>query len=58
MYNALTDSKNPKYDLNRQIMLESNDVIVINPTDMVLPISKLLNTVAKVEPVVIQDQLF
>ena len=58
MYNALTDSNNPKYDLNRQIMRESNDVIVINPTDMVLPIRKLLNTVAKVEPVVIQDQLF
>lgn len=34
MYNEKTDQDNPKYDLNRQIMAERKDTIVINANNM------------------------
>jgi DNA processing protein len=58
MYETSTDSLNPKYDLNRQLMREQKDILVICNTEMEGKVRKLLNSKPQVESTVSQVDLF
>ena len=58
MYNSMTDLRNPKYDLNRQLMQEQKDILVIDPTQMETSVHQLFGHVPKVETTAVQNGLF
>lgn len=43
IYNKINDNDNPKYDLNRQLISEDKDTIIINQKNLLLSIKKLLS---------------
>lgn len=58
MYNPMTDVSNPKYDLNRQLIQEQEDVLVINPMQTEGAMMKLFSYVPTAESHVVQEGLF
>jgi DNA processing protein len=58
MYEQETDSHNPKYDLNRQLMYEQQDILVIDNAEMEGKVTNLLNSKPKIESNASQTGLF
>jgi DNA processing protein len=58
MYESTTDSLNPKYDLNRQLIKEQDDLLVINPNEIQQALAQLFTQTAKIQVTAVQNSLF
>ena len=58
VYNAMTDSDNPKYDLNRQLMREHEDILVVSSDEMGEAINRLFCYEPRLETNAVQSGLF
>ena len=58
IYDESTDTHNPKYDLNRQLINETPDITIISNTDYDAVLKKLLSQISKVRHDAFQSDLF
>lgn len=58
IYDESTDTLNPKYDLNRQLINEAPEITIINATDCSAELKKLLSQISNAGLDSFQSDLF